>query len=104
LSSHSSTKKYWVKREDLVKLNFALVKHLPVLVFGQEKQGALQQLSMQIRNNAVPEVSTWITSVYMDNAQHEMYATRLRREEGARLLRLRWCVLPPSLALARLGG
>ena len=84
-----------MKREDLVKLNFALVKHLPVLVFGQEKQGALEQLRTQIRKDAVPEVSTWITSVYMDNARHEMYATRLRREEGARLLRLRWCALLP---------
>jgi SPX domain protein involved in polyphosphate accumulation len=86
-----------VKREDLVKLNFALVKHLPVLMFGQEKHGALEQLRTQIRMDAVPEVSTWITSIYMDNAKHEMYAARQRREEGSRLLRLRWCALPPCV-------
>jgi SPX domain protein involved in polyphosphate accumulation len=79
-----------VRRENLVKLNFQLVKHLPVLVFGQEKEGAFRQLRHQIRQNTVPEVSSWITSVYMDNAQHDMYNTRLARAEGARLLRLRW--------------
>lgn len=49
--------------------------------------------------DTIPQHDQWITSVYMDNKEHDLYATRLRREEGARLLRLRWYGLAPDKSI-----
>ncbi|KAK3264827.1 hypothetical protein CYMTET_26456, partial [Cymbomonas tetramitiformis] len=92
-----STKKYWVKRADLVKLNLLLVKHLPILLFGQKK--TLRDLRMDFLADKSLEHSTWITSVYYDSDQHTLYGKRLQREEGARLLRLRWYGLSPEKSI-----
>uniref|UniRef100_A0A7S0QT37 VTC domain-containing protein n=1 Tax=Pyramimonas obovata TaxID=1411642 RepID=A0A7S0QT37_9CHLO len=99
LSAHRSTKKYWVKQGDLLPLSFLLVKHLPVLMFGQE--GSLKQLKSKCqetigRPSTFSNHATWITSVYMDSESHDMYAKRIQREEGAQLLRLRWYGLSPD--------
>jgi SPX domain protein involved in polyphosphate accumulation len=40
----------------------------------------------------LPPRLQWITSVYFDSDSFAQYSTRLRRDEGAQLFRVRWCV------------
>ncbi|CAM9151086.1 unnamed protein product [Chrysoparadoxa australica] len=70
-----STKKYWVKVEDVSKVKYALLQHLPV--FLQDTMGGETD-------------SQLVNSVYLDNSQLELYHGRLDKTPGAIALRLRW--------------
>ena len=74
----------------------ALVKHLPVLIFGRadgvsNTPGALLAAAGNFAADVdVPSDSSLISSVYLDNGGLDVYRARLLREEGATLVRLRW--------------
>ncbi|KAF8199713.1 VTC domain-containing protein [Pholiota molesta] len=70
------TTKYWVHPDNLVPLKLAILRHLPVLVFNQEKE-------FEPKDSA-------ITSIYFDNENLELYLGRLEKTEGAEAIRLRW--------------
>ena len=77
-----ATTKYWVAPEDVLGVKLTLVRHLPVLIFGRSAPLDAAQ--------DVPSDSSLISSVYLDSAALDVYRTRLEREEGATLIRVRW--------------
>ncbi|CAH6718724.1 vacuolar transporter chaperone 4 [[Candida] jaroonii] len=70
------TTKYWVHPDNITELKLLVLKHLPVLVFNADKEFE-------------PEDSA-ITSIYFDNKDMDLYYGRLRKDEGAEAIRLRW--------------
>ena len=70
-----STTKYWVKTEDISRVKYAILRHLPVF---------LQKTSTGESD------SQFTNSVYLDNDQCELYHGRLEKSPGAIALRLRW--------------
>eukprot|EP00931_Biecheleriopsis_adriatica_P045983 TRINITY_DN26372_c0_g1_i1.p1 TRINITY_DN26372_c0_g1~~TRINITY_DN26372_c0_g1_i1.p1 ORF type:complete len:698 (+),score=163.54 TRINITY_DN26372_c0_g1_i1:60-2096(+) len=101
-----NTSKYWVKPDKVVLLKTRIVAHLPYLIFGasqteQEKllePFALLDLDydgMDVNNamnaySGTLEESQLLSSVYFDSPDGVSYQERIRREEGARLVRFRW--------------
>eukprot|EP00978_Attheya_sp_CCMP212_P033601 scaffold136479_cov40-Attheya_sp.AAC.2 len=74
----SSIAKYWIKTEDVSRVKYAVLRHLPVML--QKKDGSNGQQVDSVLTN----------SVYLDNAQLEFYHGRLDKVPGASELRLRW--------------
>lgn len=70
-----TTSKYWVKTEDVSRVKYAILRHLPVF---------LQKTSTGESD------SQFTNSVYVDNDQLELYHGRLDKSPGAIALRLRW--------------
>ena len=70
-----STSKYWVKTEDVSRVKYIVLRHLPVF---------LQKTSTGESD------SQFTNSVYLDNDQLELYHGRLDKTPGAIALRLRW--------------
>lgn len=70
-----STTKYWIKTEDVSRVKYAVLRHLPVF---------LQKTSTGESD------SQFTNSVYLDNDQLELYHGRLDKTPGAIALRLRW--------------
>lgn len=70
------TTKYWVHPDNITELKLIILKHLPVLVFNADKE-------FEPKDSA-------ITSIYFDNKDMDLYYGRLRKDEGAEALRLRW--------------
>ena len=70
-----STTKYWVKTEDVSRVKYFILRHLPVF---------LQKTSSGESD------SQFTNSVYLDNDQLELYHGRLDKSPGAIALRLRW--------------
>ncbi len=70
-----STTKYWIKTEDVSRVKYFVLRHLPVF---------LQKTSTGESD------SQFTNSVYLDNDQLELYHGRLDKSPGAIALRLRW--------------
>jgi SPX domain protein involved in polyphosphate accumulation len=70
-----STTKYWVKTEDVSRVKYAILRHLPVFL----QKASTGETDSQFTN-----------SVYLDNDQLELYHGRLDKTPGAIALRLRW--------------
>jgi SPX domain protein involved in polyphosphate accumulation len=70
-----STTKYWVKTEDVSRVKYAILRHLPVFL----QKTSTGESDSQMTN-----------SVYLDNDQMELYHGRLDKMPGAIALRLRW--------------
>jgi SPX domain protein involved in polyphosphate accumulation len=70
-----STTKYWIKTEDVSRVKYFILRHLPVF---------LQKTSTGESD------SQFTNSVYVDNDQLELYHGRLDKSPGAIALRLRW--------------
>ena len=64
---HRSTTKYWVKKDDAIRVKLMILPHLPIL--------------------GKPSI---INSVYLDNPQLSLYHSRLFREDKSSLVRIRW--------------
>ncbi len=77
-----STKKYWVRVEDVSEVKLAILKHLPVFL----------QKAMKGESD-----SQMVNSVYLDNAQLELYHGRLDKTPCAIALRLRWYGAVPKV-------
>lgn len=70
------TTKYWVHPDNITELKLIILKHLPVLVFNADKEFVAEDAA--------------ITSIYFDNKEMDLYYGRLRKDEGAEAIRLRW--------------
>lgn len=70
------TTKYWVHPDNITELKLIILKHLPVLVFNPNKEFEKEDSA--------------ITSIYYDNSNLDLYKGRLRKDEGAEAIRLRW--------------
>ncbi len=70
-----STTKYWVNTEDVSKVKYAVLRHLPVFL----QKTATGETDSQLTN-----------SVYLDNSSLELYHGRLDKTPGAIAVRLRW--------------
>jgi SPX domain protein involved in polyphosphate accumulation len=70
-----STTKYWIKTEDVSRIKYAVLRHLPVFL----QKASTGETDSQFTN-----------SVYLDNDQLELYHGRLDKTPGAIALRLRW--------------
>lgn len=70
------TTKYWVHPDNITELKLIILKHLPVLVFNADKEFEAEDAA--------------ITSIYFDNKDMDLYYGRLRKDEGAEAIRLRW--------------
>jgi len=72
-----STTKYWVKTEDVSRVKYAILRHLPVYL----QKTSTGESDSQLTN-----------SVYLDNDQLELYHGRLdeKASPGSIALRLRW--------------
>lgn len=101
-----NTSKYWVQPDKVVLLKTRIVEHLPYLIFGasQSEQEKLLEpfalLDLEYRDgmdshamsaySGTMEESQLLSSVYFDSPDATSYQERIRREEGARLVRFRW--------------
>jgi SPX domain protein involved in polyphosphate accumulation len=63
-----STTKYWVKDEDISRVKYIVLQHLPVFLQRDANDATDSQL---------------INSVYLDNATLELYKGRLDKTPGA---------------------
>ena len=70
-----STTKYWIKTEDVSRVKYFVLRHLPVFLQKTSTGGSDSQFT---------------NSVYLDNDQLELYHGRLDKSPGAIALRLRW--------------
>jgi len=70
-----TTTKYWVRTEDISRVKYIILQHLPVF---------LQKTS------AGDSDSQLTNSIYLDNSSMELYHGRLDKTPGAIALRLRW--------------
>lgn len=66
--------KYWVKHENIIPLISEITHNLPIYNWDPEQADIYQ----------------YISSVYLDNAELDSYHQRIRKEQNARLVRLRW--------------
>mmetsp|Transcript_16444 Transcript_16444/g.23197 ORF Transcript_16444/g.23197 Transcript_16444/m.23197 type:complete len:728 (-) Transcript_16444:153-2336(-) len=69
------TSKYWVKTEDVSRVKYAILRHLPVFL----QKSSTGESDSQFTN-----------SVYLDNDALELYHGRLDKSPGAIAVRLRW--------------
>ena len=86
------TRKFWIRLDDVMRFKMEIIKHLPVLVYGTRRKltsidpGELPFLPAPMVSDSSP-----ISSVYLDNLPDLVsYHARLRREDGATAVRLRW--------------
>ena len=111
-----STTKYWVRNHDLEKLQAEISRHLPLLIFQKQQQQGQQQgtpAGQNLQQNAsvsaggnredsdtastaaasvaasAAAVPQPVTSVYFDSLDLSVYCSRLAREDGASLVRVR---------------
>lgn len=70
-----STRKYWVHTEDISRVKYIILQHLPVFL----------QKTMAGESD-----SQLVNSVYLDNILMELYQGRLDKTPGAIALRFRW--------------
>jgi len=85
------TKKYWVLDDDLPEVLLKSASELPLLVYG--KSGLLTK---DPKDPSKGKVEFWkamaapIASVYFDSRNMDLYKERIKRSEGAQLVRVRW--------------
>jgi uncharacterized membrane protein YidH (DUF202 family) len=94
------TTKYWVKEQDLSQVVLTSITELPLLVYGRKGGRILDRKDIiqsdaaatpSGNNNALwSSVTSSISSVYLDSPDLHLYNERLKRSEGAKLLRIRW--------------
>ena len=71
-----STRKYWVRTEDISRVKYIILQHLPVFLQKEFESGETD--------------SQLVNSVYVDNYAMELYHGRLDKTPGAIALRFRW--------------
>ncbi len=83
--------KFWIPRHRFFELMSRLAAYMPLYYFGEKFVGEFQYLLSErpsnLPNCVIPDPLT--TSVYLDNENLAMYSRRLRREDGATLIRFR---------------
>lgn len=79
-----TTYKFWVHPENVMEVKTRILRHLPLLVYGSNKNTASNGDSEQV--SADPT----ITSLYFDNPSLELYKAKLEKNDVSPSLRLRW--------------
>ncbi|KAL8271538.1 hypothetical protein Esti_004573 [Eimeria stiedai] len=92
-----TTTKYWIRPENIVRAQCLIVRHLPFLVFGtsdKDLEASLLGAKACKEGHQLPSSNLaptqMVASVYFDSADAYSYERRIRRFEGAQLLRFRW--------------
>uniref|UniRef100_A0A7S4BLZ3 SPX domain-containing protein n=1 Tax=Chrysotila carterae TaxID=13221 RepID=A0A7S4BLZ3_CHRCT len=91
-SFERSTTKYWVKTNEVLLVVTKILEHVPCLIYGRKNPGKARSKAQMLMDTIDQNTGfwSWISSLYLDNQSLDCYHTRLRRDEGAQLLRLRW--------------
>ncbi|CAJ1968573.1 unnamed protein product [Cylindrotheca closterium] len=87
-SFERKTTKYWVPEENLPELLMTCASEAPFLVYG--KTGRLSRAEDIPLDNLWKNLSSKISSIYFDSPSLALYKERIKRREGAQLLRARW--------------
>ena len=71
--------KFWIKNENVYNVIDQIIKYLPIYVFRDNENK---------ENNNI--LSQQISSIYFDNDDLKCYESRISKDEGAKIIRLRW--------------
>ena len=86
-----STTKYWVKDENLTKLMMICAMEAPLLVYGQKGPlTSTEKIKVSEGDKFWDSLATRVNSIYFDSDDMTLYRERIKRAEGAQLLRVRW--------------
>lgn len=80
------TCKFWVHPENLYALELKIVRHLPVYVYNPNPNPEESPYSAWDHK----QHDTCVSSVYLDNAEFEVYTQRLYKNQGSEAIRIRW--------------
>ncbi|KAF9165631.1 vacuolar transporter chaperone [Actinomortierella ambigua] len=69
--------KFWVHPDNVMEVKTRVLKHLPVILYTPRGPGQI-------------DMDPSLSSVYLDNADYELYNSKLERCDGAQAIRLRW--------------
>ncbi|KAL3941835.1 MAG: hypothetical protein SGBAC_003881 [Bacillariaceae sp.] len=94
-SFERKTTKYWVPEENLPQLLMTCASEAPFLVYG--KTGPLSRAEDIAMDDLWKNLSSQISSIYFDSPQLALYSERIKRGEGAQLLRARWYGKKPPM-------
>jgi SPX domain protein involved in polyphosphate accumulation len=94
-SLERTTIKYWVKEDHLAEVLLLTSTKAPLLVYGRTGRLTTKEdclLRQSEGNNQLWNTSlvTPISSVYFDSSELDLYSSRIVRDEGSQLLRVRW--------------
>lgn len=67
-----------------------ILKQMPVLVFGRDTSRFKAVGPLEAKRMTAASDSGYITSIYLDSEDMGCYHDRIRRQESARLFRIRW--------------
>ncbi|KAM0688638.1 hypothetical protein COBT_000100 [Conglomerata obtusa] len=96
------TNKYWVHKENIIQLKCLILKHLPIYVYTEKKKNDVSASSSfasdKMNNEIESPYHNWepkkhdtrISSVYLDNENFDLYKGRLRKDQGAEAIRIRY--------------
>lgn len=87
------TKKFWILPRDVTRFKLHVMRHLPILVYGERSKildVPVEQLQDTRPDPSIKDFGN-IASVYLDNVPAlEHYHERLHRRDKASVIRLRW--------------
>ena len=87
------TRKYLVRPEHVLRFKCALLRHLPLSVHGEDPLWALREVHRggRVADELSSKATQRVSSTYLDSrGTMRQYHERLRRDDRAQLLRLRW--------------
>ncbi|KAM0673198.1 hypothetical protein GVAV_003363 [Gurleya vavrai] len=96
------TNKYWVHKDNIIALKCLILQHLPIYVFTAENKkiestssnfGSSKikgEIESPFHNWEPKKHDTRISSIYLDNESFDLYKGRLRKDQGAEAIRIRW--------------
>lgn len=73
--------KFWIHPDNLMEVKTKILRHLPVLIYNNNRLGT---------DGDVSENDSIITSLYFDNANFDLYNSKLQKNNNSPTLRLRW--------------
>jgi SPX domain protein involved in polyphosphate accumulation/uncharacterized membrane protein YidH (DUF202 family) len=99
-SFERTTIKYWVEEDNLAEVLLLASAKAPLLVYGRTgrlttKADCLLRQS-EANNKLWDSLVTPISSVYFDSPKLDLYGSRIVRDEGSQLLRVRWYGTKPQ--------
>ena len=87
-----TTSKYWVEEDKLPALLMVAATEAPLMVYGKNGRLTSKTASESVTENETiwKSLASPIASVYFDSPAMDLYRQRIKRSEGAKLLRVRW--------------
>ncbi|KAK9808065.1 hypothetical protein WJX73_000794 [Symbiochloris irregularis] len=92
------TTKFWMRPQDAMRFKAEMIRHVPVLIYGHGPflSGDIRQspedMVASLQRPHVGALTDWtaISSVYFDDSDFQTYTLRMKREDGASVVRVRW--------------